>query len=83
MSRIGKKSIIIPQGVKAEKNGRCIKVSGPLGQLQMDCQPPIKVEIDSSAGIVSVENEHPQRCEAKQMHGSMRALIANMVTGVS
>jgi large subunit ribosomal protein L6 len=41
------------------------------------------VEIDSSAGEVSVENEHPQRREAKQMHGTMRALIANMVTGVS
>ncbi len=83
MSRIGKKAIIIPQGVKVEKTGLCIKVSGPLGQLQMDCQPPISVEIDSSAGEVSVENEHPQRREAKQMHGTMRALIANMVTGVS
>jgi len=83
MSRIGKKPIIIPDGVKVEKNGRCIKVSGPLGQLEMDCQPPIKVEIDSSAGIVSVENKYPQRREAKQLHGTMRALIANMVTGVS
>ena len=83
MSRIGKKPIIIPQGVKVEKNGLCIKVSGPLGQLQMDCQPPISVKIDSSAGEVSVENERPQSREAKQMHGTMRALIANMVTGVS
>ena len=83
MSRIGKKPIIIPQAVKVEKNGRSIKVSGPLGQLQMDCQPPILVEIDSSAGKISVENEHPQSREAKQLHGTMRALIANMVTGVS
>lgn len=83
MSRIGKKPIIIPQGVKVEKNGLCIKVSGPLGQLQMDCQPPISVKINSSSGEVSVENEHPQSHEAKQMHGTMRALIANMVTGVS
>jgi large subunit ribosomal protein L6 len=83
MSRIGKKAIIIPQGVKVEKTGLCIKVSGPLGQLQMDCQPPISVKINSSSGEVSVENEHPQRREAKQMHGTMRALIANMVTGVS
>lgn len=82
MSRIGKKPIIIPQGVKVEKNGLCIKVTGPLGQLQMDCLPPIKVEIDSSAGIVTFENENPQNQEAKQLHGTMRALIANMVTGV-
>lgn len=83
MSRIGNKTIVIPQGVKVEKSGLCIKVSGPLGQLQMDCKLPIKVEIDSSAGVVSVENENPQIREAKQLHGTMRALIANMVTGVS
>ncbi|MHC4641029.1 MAG: 50S ribosomal protein L6 [Planctomycetota bacterium] len=83
MSRIGKKPIIIPQGVKVEKSGQCIKVSGPLGQLQMDCHPRINVEIDSAEGKVSVENENPQSHEAKQLHGTMRALIANMVTGVS
>jgi large subunit ribosomal protein L6 len=83
MSRIGKKPIVIPEGVKVEKNGLCIKVSGPLGQLQMDCQPPIEVEIDSSGGIVTVGNKYPQRREAKQLHGTMRALIANMVAGVS
>ena len=83
MSRIGKKPIIIPQKVSVEKKDRCIKVSGPLGLLQMDCQPPILVEIDSSAGKILVENEHPQSREAKQLHGTMRALIANMVTGVT
>jgi large subunit ribosomal protein L6 len=83
MSRIGKKPIIIPQEVKVEKNGQCVKVSGPLGQLQMDCHPRIKVEIDTTEGKVSVENEHPQSHEANQLHGTMRALIANMVTGVS
>jgi len=83
MSRIGKKPIIVPQGVKVEKNGRYINVSGPLGQLQMDCHPRIKVKVDSSAGKVLVENEHPQSHEARQMHGTTRALIANMVAGVS
>lgn len=83
MSRIGKKPIIVPQGVKVEKNGRRIKVSGSLGELQMDCHPPINVEIDSSGGQVTLVNERPQNREAKQMHGTMRALIANMVIGVS
>jgi large subunit ribosomal protein L6 len=49
----------------------------------MDCHPRINVEVDSTEGKVSVENENPQSHEAKQMHGTMRALIANMVTGVS
>jgi large subunit ribosomal protein L6 len=83
MSRIGKKPIIIPQGVKVEQNGLCIKVSGPLGSLQLNCHPRIKVKIDSSAGKISVENEHPQMRQNRQLHGTMRALIANMVTGVS
>ena len=83
MSRIGKKPIIIPQGVKVEQNGLCIKVSGPLGNLQLNCHPRIKVKIDSSAGKISVENEHPQIRQNRQLHGTIRALIANMVTGVS
>ena len=83
MSRIGKKPVIIPDGVKVEQNGRSIKVSGPLGTLQMDCHPQIKVEIDSSAGKILVKNEHSENRQGKQLHGTMRALIANMVAGVS
>ena len=83
MSRIGKKPIIIPQGVKVEQSGLCIKVSGPLGSLQLNCHPRIKVKIDSSAGKISVENEHSQIRQNRQLHGTMRALIANMITGVS
>jgi large subunit ribosomal protein L6 len=83
MSRIGKKPIVIPSGVKVELKGLCIKVSGSLGQLQMDCHQRIKVRIDDSDGKIFVENEKPQDHMNRQLHGTMRALIANMVTGVS
>ena len=83
MSRIGKKPVIIPEGVKVEQKGLCIKVAGCLGSLQMNCQPPIRIRIDASAGQILIENEHPQNRRAKQLHGTMRALIANMVAGVS
>ena len=83
MSRIGKKPVIIPEGVKIEQKGQSIKVSGLLGNLQMNCHPRIRVKIDSSAGKVLVENEHPQIRQNKQLHGTMRALVANMVMGVS
>jgi len=83
MSRIGKKPIDIPQGVKVEQSGQTIKVSGPLGNLQMDCHRKIKVRIDGSEGKIVVENGRPQVRENRQLHGTMRALIANMVTGVS
>ena len=83
MSRIGKKVIIIPQGVKVEQKGHCIKVTGPLGNLQMDCHPRINVKIDDSAGQILVENERPEIHQNRQLHGTMRALIANMVAGVN
>ncbi|MHC4476030.1 MAG: 50S ribosomal protein L6 [Planctomycetota bacterium] len=83
MSRIGKKPIDIPAGVKVEQSGRRIKVGGSLGSLEMDCHPRIKVKINSSDGRILVENDRPDNRQAKQLHGTMRALIANMVTGVS
>jgi len=83
MSRIGKKPIVIPKGVKVQLQGLSVKVEGPLGELQMDCNPRIKVRIDDSGGNVLVENERPQDRLNKQLHGTMRALIANMVIGVS
>jgi len=85
MSRVGKKPIIIPEGVKVEQpaSGGSIKVSGPLGSLQMDCHPRIKVEIDNHGQKILVKNENPQNRVNKQLHGTMRALIANMVIGVS
>ena len=83
MSRIGKKPIEIPQGVQVEQKGLNIKVAGSLGTLEMDCHPQIKVVVDSSAGKIVVENDKPQLRQAKQLHGTMRALLANMVTGVS
>jgi len=83
MSRIGKKPIDIPKGVKVGQKGRCIKVSGPLGELQMGCHPRIKVKIDDTEGKILVENKRPQDRQNRQLHGTMRALIANMVIGVS
>jgi len=83
MSRIGKKPVVIPKGVKIELKGLCLKVEGPLGQLQMDLHPRIKVRVENSEGKVLVENERPRDRQSRQLHGTMRALIANMVTGVS
>jgi large subunit ribosomal protein L6 len=83
MSRIGKKPISIPAGVKVEQKGRSIKVAGPLGELQMDCHPRIKVKIDEAEKQILLENNRPQERRNKQLHGTMRSLIANMVVGVS
>jgi len=81
MSRIGKKPIDIPGGVKVEVKGLRVKATGPLGELQMDCHPRIKVKVDDKQVIV--ENDRPENRQSKQLHGTMRALIGNIVTGVS
>jgi len=81
MSRIGKKPIDIPRGVKVGLKGLRVKVTGPLGELEMDCHPRIKVKVDGTQVIV--ENDRPEDRQNKQLHGTMRALIANMVAGVS
>jgi large subunit ribosomal protein L6 len=83
MSRIGKKPVDIPAGVTVEQSGQSVKVSGPLGSLQMNCHSQIEVKVDKSAGKILVENGSPEIRQSKQLHGTMRALIANMVTGVS
>ncbi|MBN2020554.1 MAG: 50S ribosomal protein L6 [Sedimentisphaerales bacterium] len=83
MSRIGKKTIIIPAGVKIEQAGPNVKVSGPLGALALDCHPDMQVRLDSAKNCLMIENKHPEVRESSQMHGTTRALLANMVEGVS
>ena len=83
MSRIGKKAIDIPDGVKVEVSGKTVKVAGPKGNLQIECELPISVKVDTAAKQITVENENPQLRSGRQMHGTKRALLANMVTGVS
>jgi len=83
MSRIGKQPVIISKGVKVEQKGQRIKVTGPLGSNEMNCHPRIKIKVDESAGAISVINKHLENRQDKQLHGTMRSLIANMVVGVS
>lgn len=80
MSRIGKKLIEIPSGVKVELKAQHINVTGPLGELEMDIHPLIKVKVEDNR--IFVENDDANNRQAKQLHGTMRALIANMAAGV-
>jgi large subunit ribosomal protein L6 len=81
MSRIGKKAIEVPSGVKVEQSGQKLKVTGKLGTLELNCDPKVKVKVE--ANQISVINDNADDRQANQMHGTTRALINNMVTGVS
>ncbi len=83
MSRIGKKPIEIPQGVKVEQKGKTVKVTGPLGTLQVDCHPAIDVKIDTGVSQIVVSNSDGADREKKALHGTMRSLLNNLVLGVS
>lgn len=81
MSRIGKKPIAVPGGVSVEQKGCTVKVSGPRGTLELQTQPEIEVKIDGKQIVVG--NPDPSNRYKKALHGTVRALLNNMVTGVS
>lgn len=81
MSRIGRKQIVLPGGVKVEQQGQTVKVTGPKGTLQMACHPMIAMRVES--GAVQVTNAGPDDRIHRAMHGTMRALMNNLVVGVS
>ncbi len=80
MSRIGKKPVQIPAGVEVAVNGKNIEVKGPKGTLSFEFHEEISIEVEGSEIIVTRANDERT---ARAMHGLTRALVQNMVTGVS
>jgi large subunit ribosomal protein L6 len=83
MSRIGNKPVAIPQGVKVEQKDQTIKVTGPLGSLELHYEPCLTVKVEDSGGRVEIVNPEPGNRHNKELHGTTRALIANMIEGVT
>lgn len=81
MSRIGKLPVVLPAGVKAELlDGNVVKVKGPLGELCQKVDADIKVTIEGN----EIKFERPSDLPRfRSMHGLYRALVHNMVVGVS
>lgn len=80
MSRIGKKSISVPAGVKVSLNSDIVKVEGPKGILTQPLCKEIKVEI--SDGEIRMTRSVEDK-ETAMLHGLSRSLIANMIKGVT
>lgn len=81
MSRVGKKLIPIDQNVKVELNDNRVAVSGPNGSLTTTLLSFISIKIDNNTLEVTVQNEKDKFQKANW--GTARAIIANMITGVS
>jgi large subunit ribosomal protein L6 len=81
MSRIGKLPVNLPSGVTITvSDDNVVSVKGPLGTLSQQVDSDIKVEVENNELVLSRPNDEKR---LKSLHGLYRALIANMVTGVS
>ncbi|WP_456272759.1 50S ribosomal protein L6 [Bacillus sp. AK031] len=80
MSRVGKKPIELPEGVTITTDANNVTVKGPKGELSRTFSPDIKVEIQDNVVTITRPSESK---EHRALHGTTRALIANMVEGVS
>lgn len=80
MSRIGKQPVVIPQGVSVTLSDDQIAVKGPKGELKRQKPPIVSVAVEGNEVVVTRPDDGRQ---ARSMHGLCRALIQNMVTGVS
>jgi len=80
MSRIGKQPITIPAGVKVTVNDACVSVEGTKGKLSFGLSSGIQCEQKEDQVIFTRSNELKQ---TKAIHGTSRALVMNMIMGVS
>jgi large subunit ribosomal protein L6 len=80
MSRIGKQPIVIPAKVKVAVSGQKVSVEGPKGKLNMELNRRTSLKVEGDKIVVSRQGDD---AEAKAMHGLSRALVNNMVKGVS
>ena len=80
MSRIGQKPIAIPNGVTVSVAGKTVNVEGKLGKLELNCRPEVDVKVEDNQVHVSRVSEERF---ARAMHGTTRALVQNMIVGVT
>ncbi|MBN2023523.1 MAG: 50S ribosomal protein L6 [Pirellulales bacterium] len=82
MSRIGNKPIDVPSGVKVSIAEGTVHVEGPLGTLQWQHRPEIAVAYDDATKKIACARQDDERL-SRALHGLTRAIIHNMVVGVS
>lgn len=80
MSRIGKLPIVIPNGVDVELNGSKVTVKGPKGTMQREFSSLITIKKEENRIVITRDSEEKT---IRALHGTTRAVLNNMVTGVS
>jgi len=80
VSRVGRMPVPLPKGVRCEQSGAVLKVTGPKGSLEMSVNPEISLEITDAEVVVTRPSDKPVH---RSLHGLTRALVNNLVVGVS
>ena len=80
MSRIGRLPVEIPGGVKVDVKGSNIHVKGPKGELQRTFSSSIGIAMENNQLVITRSSDEPAQ---RALHGTTRAMLANMVNGVS
>jgi large subunit ribosomal protein L6 len=80
MSRIGKQPVAVPSGVQIKIDGHQVSVKGKRGELTREFHPEIEIKLDDGKVVVTRPSDSPSH---RALHGTTRALLANMVKGVS
>ncbi|MBZ4289598.1 50S ribosomal protein L6, partial [Streptococcus pneumoniae] len=80
MSRIGNKVIVLPAGVELANNDNVVTVKGPKGELTREFSKDIEIRVEGTEVTLHRPNDSK---EMKTIHGTTRALLNNMVVGVS
>jgi len=80
MSRIGRMPIALPEGVEVTQDGNRLTVKGPLGTLEREIHPEMRLERNDGQLQVLRPSDQPRH---RALHGLTRTLVANMVTGVT
>lgn len=80
MSRVGRMPVAIPSGVHVEINGTNVGVKGPKGELKRTFSPVIGIKMENGEIVVTRNSDHPSE---RALHGTTRAVLANMIHGVS
>ena len=79
MSRIGRKPVSIPQGVKVQVEGNTVRAEGPKGRLAKPVPAGLSAKLEGDQVVISRASDERK---VRALHGLARALVANMVTGV-
>lgn len=80
MSRIGRLPVEIPGGVQVDLQGSQVRIKGPKGELQRSFSPLIGIALENNQLVITRNSDNPAE---RALHGTTRAVLANMVHGVS